>query len=338
MVNPLLPSQFWSLSIGIYLFLGGLAGGSYVTGAVADFLSIRDPERAEGYRSMARWGMVMGLVALAIGGPILLLHLGEPQHVIMIWLFTNFDSWMTIGVWVIVLFMVLAALQALWLGFGSDRGFAIPLDQLTPVTDLIDTLADVTRPSETIRRSINAFGAVVGVLLVVYTALLLSASADVIPLWDATWLPPLFLASGLSMGIAATVSVTALTQGITGTGVKLFSVADDVIILAEMVVLYVLISSLANGGPTAVETQSYLLNDGWLIFWVGVVAVGLVIPLVLSAGLLAVERRYDVHDSQRLERLATAGYTLKFGFVIAGGLMLRLTIVYAALNVPLFGV
>ncbi|MEF8825212.1 MAG: NrfD/PsrC family molybdoenzyme membrane anchor subunit [Halapricum sp.] len=337
-ISPLLPSEFWSLSIGVYLFLGGLAGGAYVTGTAADFLSVRDPSRREGYLATARWGTVMGLVALVIGGPILLFHLGEPLHVIMLWLFTNFDSWMTIGVWVIVLFMMLSALQALWLGFGAGRGFEIPIGGLEPITDLIDTVADLTRPSETLRRGINAFGAVAGLLLIVYTALLLSASSEVVPMWDATWLPPLFLASGLSMGIAATVGVTAVTKGVTDTGVTIFSVADDVIILAEIVVLYALVSTLASGGPTAVETENYLMTEGSLIFGVGVIGLGLVLPLVLSGGLLALEWRYDLHENTRLQQLATAGYTAKFGFVIFGGLMLRLTIIYAALNVPIFGV
>ncbi|MUV90585.1 nitrite reductase [Halapricum sp. CBA1109] len=331
MVNPLLPSEFWGVSIGIYLFLGGLAGGSYVTGAVADYLSLRDPSRREGYLATARWGMVIGVVAIAVGGPILLAHLGEPMHVVMFWLFTNFASWMTVGVWVIVLFTLLAAIQALWLGFGEDGGFGLSLGP-------IDRIADLTRPSDTVRRAINAVGAVVGLVLIVYTALLLSAASEIVPMWDATWLPPLFLASGLSMGIAATVGMTTVTRGVTDTGVTMFSVADDVIILVEMVVLYALLSTLVNGGPTAVETQTYLLTEGWLIFWGGVVAVGLLLPLALSGGLLAAEWRYDLHASERLRKLTTAGYTMKFSFVIVGGLMLRLVIILAALNIPLFGV
>jgi formate-dependent nitrite reductase membrane component NrfD len=196
----------------------------------------------------------------------------------------------------------------------------------------------MTSPSETVRRGINVFGAVIGVLLIVYTALLLSATSHTVPLWNPTWLPPLFLASGLSMGIAATVGITTLTNGVVDTGVQAFSVADDVIILAEMAILFGLLWTIANGGPTAVETHRYLLTDGRIIFWGGVVAVGLLLPLVISGVLLAVERLTDVHESARLQRLATAGYTLKFSAVIVGGLFLRLTIVLAALNVPIIGV
>lgn len=330
MVVPLLPSEFWGVSIGVYLFLGGMAGGSYVTGVVADVLSTRNERRRSAYLSTARWGMVIGLVAIAVGGLLLLVHLGEPENVFMIWLFTNWASWMTIGVWVIVLFSVLAVLQALWLGFGREDGFGLDIG-------LIDQVATITRPSESVRRAINVFGAIVGLLLIVYTALLLSAVSETIPLWDALLLPPLFLASGLSMGIAATVGVTTIINGIVETGVQAFSVADDVIILAEMAVLYGLLWTLANGGTTAVETHRYLLTDGWLIFWGGVVAVGLLVPLVLSGALLVTEWRFDVHNSDRLRRLATAGYTLKFSFVIVGGLLLRLTIILAALNVPVIG-
>ena len=335
---PLLPSDFWNLSIGLYLFLGGLAGGSYVTGAVADFLSIRYPSREESYQLTARSGLLVGMLSIAIGGLVLLSHLGVPINVVRFWLFTNFASWMTIGIWVIVLFMILSALQTLWLGFGSGRGFSFPTTPADPILEVIDTTANLTRPTERTRRALNAFGAGVGILLIVYTALLLSSASKVVSLWDTTWLPLLFLASGLSMGIAATVGITAIKEGITNTGVTTFSIADDLIILAELFVLYLLFSTLASGGSTAIGTRSFILSDGWLIFWGGVVGVGLLAPLILSIGLLSVEKLYDLESNERIRQLTTAGYTVKFGFVIVGGLLLRLTIVYGALNVPLLGV
>jgi formate-dependent nitrite reductase membrane component NrfD len=331
MVNPFFPNLFWGLGIGLYLFLGGLAGGAYATGAVADVLSTRNESARSGYLSTARWGMVIAIAAIAVGGLILLFHLGEPLHVFMIWLFTNFESWMTIGVWIIFLFTLLAVVQALWLGFGRNDGFGLSIGP-------VDAIARLTRPSENVRRAITSVGALVAVTLIVYTALLLSAVSKVVPLWNPTLLPPLFLASGLSMGIAATVGVTAVRQGVVGTGVQKFSIADDVVILGEIVVLAALLWTMANGGPTAAATYEYITTEGSLILWGGVVAVGLVLPLVISAGLLVAERRYDVHGNERLQRLAMAGYTAKFSFVVVGGLMLRLVIIYGALNAPIIGV
>ena len=329
-VNPRLPAEFWGLSIGIYLFLGGLAGGAYVAGAVADLLSIRHPARKESYFATARWSMVIAVGAIAIGGLLLVSHLGEPLNVLKFWLFTNSQSWMTIGIWVIVLFTLLAAVQALWLGFGRENGFPVSLGP-------IDSLARITRPSESIRRAITAFGVAIGVLLAVYTALLISAAGDIVPLWDQTWLPLLFLTSSLSIGIAAVFGVTTLTQGVLDTGVTEFSLADDAIILAELGVLGVLMWTLQNGGPTAVETFQFILNDGWLLFWGGVVGVGLLAPLILSAILLGIESKFDLHENRTMSRRATGIYALKFSMVVAGGLMLRLMIIFGALNIPIIG-
>jgi protein NrfD len=330
MVNPLLPSEFWGISIGVYLFLGGLAGGAYVSGAVADLLSKRHPDRQQSYFQTARWSMVIAVLSISVGGLLLLFHLGEPLNVIKFWLFTNLQSWMTIGIWVIVLFTVLAALQALWLGFGRENGFPVNIGP-------IDTLAMVTRPSEGIRRAITAVGIVVGVLLAVYTALLLSATGNVIPLWNETWLPLLFLTSSLSIGIAAVFGVTVVTQGFLDTGVQEFSLADDVVILAELGTLAMLMFTLQNGGPTAVETFQYIMNDGWILFWVGVVGVGMVLPLALSGVLLGIEGRCDLQKNTFMCRWATSICALKFGLVVVGGLMLRLMIILGALNVPIIG-
>ena len=330
MVNPLLPSEFWGLSIGIYLFLGGLAGGAYVAGAVADLLSTRQPDRQESYFATARWSMVIAVGAISVGGLLLLSHLGEPFNVLKFWLFTNSQSWMTIGIWVIILFTALAALQALWLGFGRENGFPVNIS-------LLDKIAQLTRPSESIRRGITAVGIAIGVLLAVYTALLISAAGDIVPLWDQTWLPLLFLTSSLSIGIAAVFGLTVVTQGFLETGVQEFSMADDVIILAELGVLGVLMWTLKNGGPTAVETFQYIMNDGWFLFWGGVVGVGLVGPLVLSGVLLGIEGRCDLHKNTIMCRRATNICAVKFGMVVVGGLLLRLMIILGALNVPIIG-
>ncbi len=330
MVNPLLPSEFWGIAIGVYLFLGGLAGGAYVAGAVADLLSTRQPERQDSYFKTARWSMVIAVLAISIGGILLLSHLGEPLNVLKFWLFTNSQSWMTIGIWVIILFTLLAALQALWLGFGRENGFPVNIGP-------IDWLAKITRPREGIRRAITAFGILVGVLLAVYTALLISATGDVVPLWNETWLPLLFLTSSLSIGIAAVFGLTVVTQGFLDTGVQEFSIADDVIILAELGVLAILMWTLKNGGPTAVETFQYIMNDGWLLFWGGVVGIGMVVPLTLSGILLGIEGRCDLHKNTFMCRRATNICALKFGLVVFGGLMLRLTIILGALSVPIIG-
>ena len=319
------PSELWAYMIGAYLFLGGLSGGAYATGAVADYLSYRNADKRDAYRTTARWGMLIGFAGIAVGGLLLLIHLGIPEHTVYFWLFTNFASWMTIGVWVIVLFVVLALIQMLWLGFGRDRGFALSIGPL-------DTIADKTRPNAGTRLAIQAVGVVVALVLIVYTALLLSAVNPVVPMWHPVLLPLLFLASGLSMGICAVVGVTAILKGVEGTGVHEFSLADDVVILGEVVVLGAFLWYLSGQTGAAAMSYERLTQTFALEFWGFVVVVGLLLPLVISVAIILLERR----DGFELGGLTgRAAYTAKFGFVLIGGLFLRMAVLFASINVPL---
>lgn len=321
------PAELWGTAIGFYLFLGGVSGGSFVTGAAADFLSVRSEKRKEMYQMTARIGMAMSFISIAIGGLILLTHLGEPRNVFEIWLFQNWASWMAIGVWVIVAMVIIAMLQLLWLGFGDWGGFDIKLRR-------IDWIADLTRPRQYERLALSGVGAVLAVVLVIYTALLLSAVNPVVPAWHPVLLPLLFLASGLSMGIAATVGITALRAGVKDTGVHEFSLADDVIIIAEIVILAAFLMTLSGGGGAAAVTYERLTQTFALEFWGGVVLIGLVLPLVISAVLIAIDKFSNISLSTRVEKTA---YVTKFGFVLIGGWFLRMAVLFSAFNVPLIG-
>lgn len=342
------PSVYWDWLVGVYLFLGGLSGGAYVTGAVADYLRYRGSktnpmettgisaktydavvssapgDKTDGYAMTALAGMVVSFVAIGIGGLVLLAHLGEPLNVVEIWLFANPESWMSIGVWVIILFVVMTLLQIVFMGFGENGGFGVYLGP-------IDRLVNRISPSTGTRLSMHIVGVALAVTLIVYTALLLSAVQPVVPLWHSTLLPLLFLTSGLSIGISATLIVTALSRGVTDTGVHEFSLADDVLIVGELAVLGALLVYLSNEGGIATQSYEILTETFVLEFWVMVVAVGLVAPLALSATLVVLNRTGH-HLSGRLGQ---AAYTTKFGLVLVGGLFLRLSVLYAALHIPL---
>ena len=330
------PALFWDWMIGAYLFLGGISGGAYLTGAAADYLRQRSESggvpgfdrtdtKSRAYGLTALGGMVVSFAAISLGGLLLLFHLGEPLNAIELWLFTNIESWMAIGVWVIILFVVAALAQLAWLGFGRDGGFGLDLGP-------IDEIVDRTRPATDTRLALHIVGGALAVTLIVYTALLLSAVAPVVPLWHPILLPLLFLTSGISMGISATALVPTLLLGVDDTGVHEFSLADDAVILGEIGVLAALLWYLAGAGGTATASYELLTQTFMLEFWGFVVVVGLVLPLLISGTLILLHRR-GTHVDGLVER---AAYGSKFGFVLIGGLFLRLSILYAALNVPIF--
>ena len=341
--------QHWDWKIAVYLFFGGLAGGAYLTGVVAELLGLRSegPDRKTAMQRMGQWGMITAVAAIAVGGIILFTHLGAPLRALLFpVLFVNFGSWLVIGTWVIVLFAVVAAIQAFWLIWGPENagGFSSFPAKITawiedrsgvPLDTWVRKLASWTHPGTSIRLGVHALGSVLAVGLIVYTALLLSDVAWLVPVWDRSLLPFLFLASGLSIGLAATAGLTAFFEGLEGTSITGFSLLDDVVILGEIAVLALLVRSLTGGDPAAIASYETITGEFALLFWGGIVVLGLVGPLVLSAAILLLEWRTDVHASDRLERIVRGVYTAKFGFVVLGGLFLRYLILFTAVKAPL---
>lgn len=352
--------QEYGWYIAAYLFFSGLAGGAYLTGFFADLFGWRsdDASTERSMREITQWGVVLSLSAIA-GGMVFLLvfHLGAPLRAMLFpVLFINFGSWLVIGTWIIVLFSTVATLQALWLLWHPHRitstgrvrcaptGTSAFPRRITaqiearsgvPVDTWLARLAAWSDPGHTGRLALSGVGSALALGMVAYTGLKLGDVSATVPLWDGVLLPFLFLASALSIGLAATIGATTLFDGIDGVNVTAFSVADDAVILAEIAVLALLLATLSTGGPGAVAAFELLTAKYALVFWGGVVAVGLVLPLGLSVALIAVERRVDVHASERLTRLVRGAYTMKFGFVVLGGVALRYLIIAAAYNAPL---
>ena len=344
-----LTQQEYGWYIAAYLFFSGLAGGAYLTGFAADVLGFvsEDVSTSRSMHSITQWGSVLALGGVGVGMIFLLVfHLGAPIRALLFpILFVNFGSWLVIGTWIIVAFTLAATIQVFWIFWGEEaagksafpraitgqieRQFDVPVD-----TRLV-RIANWTHPGPRRRLVLSGFGSALALGMIAYTGLKLGDVSATVPLWDGTLLPFLFLASALSIGLAATIGVTVLFEGLDGMNVTAFSVADDAVILGEMVVLALLLATLASGGPGAVAAFELLTEAHGLAFWGGVITLGLVLPLALSVGLIAVERRVDVHTSDQLSRLIRGVYTLKFGLVVLGGVALRYLIIAAAYNAPL---
>lgn len=294
------PFHEWGLLVGVYLFLEALAGGAFATGFFADLLGGRDPS----YRKTALWGMVTAFLAIVIGAPILLSHLGAPTRALLFpVLFTNFSSWMTVGVWVIVLFALVALAQLVWMYLDRSAFRAG-------------------------RWALGIIGLILGVVLMVYTAELLSTSGT-IPLWHPTLLPLLFLASGFSTGIAAAL-IPAMYLGGTRDGLQAFSLVIDAFIVIELVGVVLLLQFLETADTAAAATLGELNTELAVYFWGLFVAVGLVAPLALSL-LLVLRGRQGQKAGSRLRY----AYTAQFGLVLLGGFVLRMVVLYAAVKQPL---
>ncbi len=179
----------WSWLPAIYLFLGGLGAGAFLTASV---LRLAKPGR---FKKTVTGGVWTAVAALAIGLLALVSEVEKPfQAMILFKSFVNGSSWMTVGAWLLLVTFVVFVLSAL---FTTDK--------------LADWLVSACKPLGRARAGINKALAVVGIPLAlavaVYTGVLLSA-APAIPLWGTWLLPALFTVSALDTGVAA-VSVFA---------------------------------------------------------------------------------------------------------------------------------
>ncbi|MCL9813296.1 NrfD/PsrC family molybdoenzyme membrane anchor subunit [Natranaeroarchaeum aerophilus] len=329
-----LEAGHWDIFVAVYLFLGGVSGGSYVVASIAETVAGRS--EYDGYEHVTRWGLLTAFVTIAVGSITLLLHLSGPfiRAFTFPVSFTNWTSWMAIGTWVIVLFSLLVTVRLLWATFGAKAtadpsGLPRQLVAKLGVEGLLDRLADATRPTGILDMGVRLVGVGLAVLVVVYTGLLLSDVGWNVPLWDPRLLPLLFLASGVSAGTAAVVMLAQLASNIDSHLVHRFSLFDDAVITVEIVILGILLYTLATGGVAATETYASLTGPYGPLLWVGVLGLGLVVPLLISGAQQAVE---FLREENKL--MTKPICSAKFGLVIAGSFMLRFLIVYAAIHQP----
>ena len=257
----------WYWWIIFYFFLGGIAAGAYLIAAVSDLVAPREN------RPVARAGYLLALPLVGVCGILLILDLNRPERFWhMLWNVTTnvpaFKYWspMSYGSWILSAFGSFSFLSAL-LVLAERRGLLAGLRE-GPLGKVIALL-----------------GAIAAIFFASYTGALLNATNQRI--WgDNTLLGPLFATSGISTGIAAIVLIVALTRRAardsqaTSDGelvLHRLERADLIAIAVELVLIIALVAWLASqnvAGP--------LISGGiGLALWIGVVLLGLLVPVGL---------------------------------------------------------
>lgn len=286
----------WGAVIAWYLFLAGLGGGAFVTSA---FLGWRHPEAV----NMRRAGHLIAPVVVIVGLCLLMLDaeggLHNPLRFAL--LLTNFGSVMTWGV--------------VFLG-----GFTV-ISLLVVVLDFLKKRVSVW---------LDVVGVVFAVCVAVYTGALLGV-CKTFPLWNNALLPVLFLVSAVSSGAASVLLVAVVRNAdeFNRVGVlKKFHFCLPIIELVLVASLMFITSFNSVAGWNSV--MSLLVGDYAPLFWIGLVAIGLVLPTVLETWLLFFSPR-EFEESRK-------AHWISFGSdvgVLVGGFLLRFLVVMAALPVTI---
>ena len=286
--------NIWHWQIPLYLFLGGMAAGILVFAAL---YYIRGKEKE--YRTAVRITPFLTPFLLVIGLFALFLDL---RHKLFFWqLYTTikFQSPMSWGAWVL---MLVTPVSFIWC--------ALHIREIFPGwrwkfrwLDFLETFFNRHK------KHLAWVMLISGIILGIYTGILLSAF-NARPLWNTSILGPLFLASGLSAGAAATLILSKNPAER-----KRFAQIDLMVIGVELFLIVHMFMGFLASTQVQIEAAHLFLGGPYTMsFWIFVVILGLVLPAVLEI----MELR-TFHIPAILPAI----------LVIFGSLMLRFIIVYA---------
>lgn len=280
----------WGPLIAGYLFLAGASAGAFATSAYLDY---KHP--STGKISFA--GRIIALVALCIGLIMLMVDasagLANPGRFFL--LFSNPASVMTIGVYIICLFMIVLIAQI--------------------VMDVMKR----KKPA-----ALGIIGSVLALCLAAYTGFLLGAAAPY-PLWSNAALPILFVVSGASAGLAAVLIAGLVINSKAVAGMKELTRAGVALPIVEIFVLFCMLFIVNAGSPEGATSVAMMLQGEYApMFWLGIVIVGLLMPLALEA----YSMKADSHGP-------VLGYIANGG-VLIGGFCLRYVVIMAAVMIFTF--
>jgi len=292
MVDPNL--HIWHWQIPLYLFLGGMAAGIL---CIAALYFIRGREKD--YKTAVRITPFLAPVLLVFGLLALFIDL---RHKLFFWqLYTNIrlQSPMSWGAWTL---MVITPVSFIWC--------ALHIREIFPNWDWkFKWLILLEEFFNKYKKALAWIMLIYGIILGIYTGILLSAF-NARPLWNTSILGPLFLASGLSAGAAATLLLSKDKEER-----KQFARIDLVIIGIELFLIIHMFMGFLASTQVQIDAANLFLGGPYTTsFWIFVILLGMLVPALL-----------EVMELRKFHIPAIVPAVL----VIFGSFMLRFIIVYA---------
>jgi protein NrfD len=292
----------WGWEVPVYLFLGGFTAGIMVLSGWALWKGRRNLRPHTTFALASSGLLILGLAAISLGMLALFLDLGHKPYVWRLYLTIEPWSPMSWGSWILLLvYPVLAA--------------GVLLDPPAPLIRHVKPLRPLVSWMEqnpNVRHAVGFASIVTGVALGIYTGVLLSA-LGARPLWSSALLGPLFLVSGLS-------TAAAFAHWASPEAAERVQLAwlDNLFLTIELGTIALFLVGLLSSSEANAEAAWLLLGGPYTaVFWVGVVFLGILLPLVIQS--LAVTHRI-IHTPIAPILVMTGGLVLRFVIVAAGQL------------------
>jgi formate-dependent nitrite reductase membrane component NrfD len=320
--------HIWGWEIPVYLFLGGLVAGLMIL-AGARLLIMRPHERQA--MVCCTIGPLAGLALLSLGMLALFLDLSHKLYVWRLYLTFEPTSPMSWGSWILLLVYPALLANALTHLPETIPALAKRAPMLVTISDYI-----LARPRLVV--AIGLANITLGIALGIYTGILLG-TLGARPLWSSAVLGPLFLFSGLSTAAALLHGILVFTtpdaerpefadfllsllarwsqaRPLDTRIAPTLAQADNSFLTIELALLGLLL--IGHLSSTAVHQQAaWLLLTGpyAAVFWIGVIGLGILLPLFLQHLELQHRIRHTLAPSLLV---LTGGLVLRFVLVNAG--------------------
>ena len=240
---------------------------------------------------VAPWPVIAGVLLLVVdlGVPWrfweMLLRRGEGI------LMFNPTSTMSIGTWLLTIFV--------WVSLGYI---------------VVTILAYPFRWVGTLRKVVGVIGLPLALLITIYTGVLLSASPN--PLWNTILLPIAFVVSAMVTGIASVIFILAILRfcgvGAEEEHIPKLEKLNSRIIAFQLVM--VILFMLVRIGSAQMISMIGTVFFGFL-WWIGIIALGLVVPLVLT---LKGQARKPLISLALSALVLLGGFLLRYVILVAG--------------------
>ncbi len=290
------PQTEWGWQVAVYLYLAGIGSGAFAVGLFMEWLGYSP----HSFRPMVLWGPIL----VAIGALFLVLKLGIKRRFLNT-IMNPMTSWLSRGFYILSACIIVGTAV---LVFAILESLGIDISNLSPLILALDII-----------------GFIFALGTAVYTGILIQ-SVKYVSFWNTSFLPALFTVSSLSTGATAVIlSVIGYTAfsasvGYPGRLINALTVTELVFIVLEIIVLAFYLSSRYKAEEYGKDSVRLLLSGNLRRpFWVGVVTVGFVFPIIL-------EIIHTLLHGQHII-LVTAGSLL-----LIGGFFLRYCVVYAGIK------
>lgn len=269
------PNLVWDYTIAIYLFLLGISSGA-VQLAIAYKRSNKLENLSQNW--IIRSGVILGSVPTLIGLTLLIFHLTRPWTFWKLMFNYQFNSVMSMGV---MLFQIYMLFLVIWGLVIFKKEIEALINRFIPKLQFVMKLIGI---AERIVSPVEVILFILAAVLGAYTGFLLSALISY-PMLNNPVLPALFLASGTSSGIAATFLIILIAGKLKGDSheshfIHKFEVPIMVTELGLIVCFFVGLHF--GGGQKTVALHNALSGFLGVVFWVGVLIIGILIPLIAN--------------------------------------------------------